>query len=128
MWRQRSISSLVLALGASLTLSGVIISTGDGSDLGAPSYWPWLLTGLQVTALWSAGTRRWWGWLLGSSVQIPWVAYAVVTTQIGFIPGCAVSLLVQSYSFVRQQAQAPARAPTFTSRRDLGVGLQGGQP
>jgi hypothetical protein len=50
--------------------------------------------------LWSAGTERWWGWLLGGSVQLPWIAYAVVTAQFGFIPGCAISACVQIHNFV----------------------------
>lgn len=72
----------------------------DDSALGAPPVWPWLLTGLQVLSLWSAGRARWWGWLLGGSVQLPWIAYAVMTNQIGFIPGCAISASVQIYSFL----------------------------
>jgi hypothetical protein len=87
-----------------LLFSGLVVATAwrDATQLGAPRYWPWLLTGLQVLALWSAGRGRWWGWLLGGSVQLPWIAYAVVTTQLGFIPGCAVSAAVQTYSFLRR--------------------------
>ncbi|MCI0678181.1 MAG: hypothetical protein L0Z63_03955 [Actinobacteria bacterium] len=88
---------------AALVLSGLIAATAwkDGTPLGAPHYWAWLLTGFQVMALWSAGRGRRWGWLLGGSVQLPWIVYAVVTTQLGFIPGCAVSAAVQTYSFLR---------------------------
>jgi hypothetical protein len=86
---------------AALMFSGLVVATAwrDATQLGAR---PWLLTGLQVLALWSAGRGRWWGWLLGGSVQLPWIAYAVVTTQLGFIPGCAVSAAVQTYSFLRR--------------------------
>lgn len=89
---------------AALMFSGLVVATAwrDATPLGAPRYWPWLLTGLQVLALWSAGRGRWWGWLLGGSVQLPWIAYALVTTQLGFIPGCAVSAAVQSYTFLRR--------------------------
>lgn len=88
---------------AALGLSAVVIISAwrNESALGAPTFWPWLLTGLQVLSLWAAGRRHWWAWLLGGSVQLPWIAYAVVTTQIGFIPGCAISAAVQIYSFVR---------------------------
>lgn len=88
---------------AALSLSAVVIASTwrDDSALGAPTFWPWLLTGLQVLSLWAAGRRYWWAWLLGGSVQLPWIAYAVVTAQIGFIPGCAISAAVQIYSFVR---------------------------
>jgi hypothetical protein len=94
--------SLTGGLVASLALSiAVVVSAAsDDSTLGAPSFWPWLLTGLQVLSLWAAGRRHWWAWLLGGSVQLPWIAYAVMTEQIGFIPGCAISASVQIYSFL----------------------------
>jgi hypothetical protein len=87
----------------SLAGSAAVAATAWGSEtrIGAPSYWPWLLTGLQVLALWAAGTKKWWGWLLGASVQPLWIAYALVTGQLGFIPGCAISAAVQTYSFAR---------------------------
>jgi hypothetical protein len=96
--RQRLTVALVAASGLSL----VVVASGLGHDspLGAPPVWPWLLTGLQVLALWSAGRRYWWGWLVGGSVQLPWIAYAVMTDQIGFIPGCLVSATIQLYSFL----------------------------
>ena len=87
---------------ASLGLSMAVLASSaqDESALGAPDYWPWLLTGLQVLSLWAAGRRHWWAWLLGGSVQLPWIAYAVVTDQVGFIPGCGISASVQIYSFL----------------------------
>ncbi len=96
-------SRLLFAAFGSVGLSAAVVVTavGDTTPLGAPRYWPWLLTGLQVVALWSAGSGRWWAWLLGGSVQLPWIAYAVVTTQFGFIPGCAISASVQIHNFVR---------------------------
>jgi hypothetical protein len=104
---------LLAAAVASSGLSALVLITarGDDSALGAPRYWPWLLTGLQVLALWSAGARRWWGWLLGGSVQLPWIAYALATAQLGFVPGCAVSALVQFHSFLKSSRSAPADRP-----------------
>jgi hypothetical protein len=97
-----------LAIGASLSAaaSAVLLLTAaaDGSRLGAPSYWAWLLTALQVLALWAAGRRRSWGWLLGAGVQPVWITYALLTGQVGFIPGCAVSAAVQARSFLRSAA------------------------
>lgn len=102
---ERSQAQRRLAWGALLSLAGsaavVASAWGSATRIGAPSYWPWLLTGLQVLALWSAGSKRWWGWLLGASVQPPWIAYALVTGQFGFIPGCAISAAVQACSFAR---------------------------
>lgn len=84
-------------------MSAMVAVTALGSDtpIGAPLFWPWLLTGLQVLALWVAGRRGSAGWLLGAAVQPPWIAYAIFTGQIGFIPGCAISAAVQAYSFLR---------------------------
>ncbi|WP_296667729.1 hypothetical protein [Demequina sp.] len=94
---------LLGAAAASAAVSAAVLATslGSAAPLGSPSYWPWLLTGLQVTALWAAGAHRWWGWPLGAAVQPPWIVYAVLTGQFGFIPGCAISCAVQAVSFVR---------------------------
>lgn len=90
-------------LGLSIGMTLVLVSTSSATEtrLGAPLYWSWLLTGLQVLALWAAGAESRWGWLLGASVQPPWIAYAVLTDQVGFVPGCAVSAAVQICSFLR---------------------------
>lgn len=96
--RVRLLSAAVA--GPALSTAVVITAAGSDAPLGAPSYWAWVLTGIQVLALWSAGRGLWWGWSLGASVQLPWIAYAVVTGQLGFIPGCAVSAAVQAHSFL----------------------------
>src|SRR6266508_5024630 len=90
-----------LGLGIGITLMLLLTSSATETRLGAPLYWSWLLTGLQVMALWAAGAEHRWGWLLGASVQPPWIVYAVLTDQVGFIPGCAISADVQICSFVR---------------------------
>jgi hypothetical protein len=93
---------LLSAVVAAPALSTVVVITATGTDapVGAPPYWPGLLTSLQVLALWSAGTRRWCGWLLGGAVQLPLIASAVITEQLRFIPGCAVSAIVRIHSFM----------------------------
>lgn len=98
---------LTAGIVASLGLSTAVLVTSARGDsaLGALALWPWLLTGLQVLALWAAGRRLGWAWLLGGSVQGPWIAYAVMTDQIGFIPGCVVSASVQIYSFLRDSSR-----------------------
>jgi hypothetical protein len=68
-------------------------------DIDTLQLWPWVLTALQVLGLWAAGRGRPVGWLLGGTVQFPWIAYALLTNQIGFIPGCAVSACVQLCSY-----------------------------
>lgn len=94
------------AVGAlGLSVAVVLSAAWDQSPLGAPTIWPWVLTGLQVFSLWAAGRHHWWAWLLGGSVQVPWIAYALVTGQIGFVPGCVFSASVQIYSFFRNSTR-----------------------
>lgn len=50
-----------------------------------PQWWSWMLTAVGVTGLYFAGQRRPWAWLIGLGAQVLWVAYAVATTQWGFI-------------------------------------------
>lgn len=105
----------IAAMGSSLLVAAIAVtSIQDGSALGAPGYWAWILTGLQVAALRTAATGRDWGWLLGSSVQLPWIAYAMATAQIGFIPGCLVSAAVQAHGYLRRQTATPRlEEPTY---------------
>lgn len=85
-------------------LVALLLTTAARSDtrLGAPAYQAWVLTGLQVAALWAAGAGHLWGWPLGAAVQPAWIAYALVTGQVGFILGCVVSGAVQIANFLRQ--------------------------
>lgn len=86
----------------------------DHSALGAPGYWAWILTGLQVLALRTAATGKDWGWLLGASAQLPWIAYALTTAQIGFVPGCMVSGVVQAHGYLRKRSATPRlEEPTY---------------
>lgn len=113
---QRTAHEIGLAvLGASLVVAAIAFtSIHDRSALGAPGYWAWILTGLQVAALRTAATGKEWGWLLGSSVQIPWIAYALATAQIGFVPGCLVSGAVQAHGYLRRQTATPRlEEPTY---------------
>jgi hypothetical protein len=105
----------IAVLGSSLVVAAIAMtSIQDQSALGAPGYWAWVLTGLQVVALRTAATGRAWGWLLGASVQVPWIAYALATAQIGFIPGCLVSCVVQAHGYLRRQTATPRlKEPTY---------------
>jgi len=84
----------------------VATSSHDGSAIGAPAYWAWILTGIQVVGLRTAASGNASGWLLGASVQFPWIAYALVTSQIGFIPGCVISGAVQARGYLRRHQPA----------------------
>ena len=94
---------LIVAVALSTAACGMVAWTSWTNDtrLGAPLYWAWILTGLQVVALWAAGRRQWWAWLLGASVQPVWITYAILTGQLGFVPGCLISAAVQVHNFLR---------------------------
>ena len=90
-----------LCLSATLCLAVTVSSRTDPSELGAPVYWTWALTVVQVMALWVAGRGQAWGWMVGSAVQPGWIAYALLTDQPGFIVGCAISTGVQLSAYLR---------------------------
>lgn len=50
-----------------------------------PQLWSWLLTAVGVTGLYFAGQRKAWAWLIGVGAQVLWLAYALTTTQYGFV-------------------------------------------
>jgi hypothetical protein len=99
--RARSGIGAWLCLCAPLCLAVTVSSRTDPSELGAPVYWTWALTGLQVMALWVAGRGQAWGWMVGSAVQPGWIAYALLTDQLGFVIGCAISTGVQLSAYLR---------------------------
>jgi hypothetical protein len=93
-----------LCLCVALCLAVTVTSRTDPSELGAPAYWTWALTGLQVAAMGVAGRGRAWGWMVGSAVQPGWIAYALLTNQLGFVIGCAISTGVQLSAYLRANA------------------------
>ena len=99
--RARSGIGAWLCLSATLCLAVTVSSRTDPNELGAPAYWTWALTGLQVMAMWVAGRGQAWGWMVGSAVQPGWIAYALLTDQPGFVIGCAISTGVQLSGYLR---------------------------
>jgi hypothetical protein len=99
--RARSGIGAWLSLSATLCLAVIVSSRSDPGGLGAPVYWTWALTGLQVMALWIAGRGQAWGWMVGSAVQPGWIAYALMTDQLGFVIGCGISTCVQFSAYLR---------------------------
>jgi hypothetical protein len=110
-FRARSGIGAWLALSAALCLAVTVSSRTEPSDLGVPVYWTWALTGVQVMALWVAGRGQPWGWMVGSAVQPGWIAYALLTDQLGFVIGCAISTVVQLSAYLRAEgSEGRARA------------------
>jgi hypothetical protein len=104
--RARSGMGAWLCLSAALCMAVTVSSRTDPSELGAPDYWTWALTGLQVMAMWVAGRGQAWGWMVGSAVQPGWIAYALLTDQRGFVIGCAISTGVQFSAYLRANGSA----------------------
>jgi hypothetical protein len=53
-------------------------------------WWSWLLTLVGVSGLWLAGRRSAWGWAVGLGAQGLWIAYALATSQEGFLASAVV--------------------------------------
>jgi hypothetical protein len=105
-WPTRGLP-LVAGVGASACLCLFILLTSRSStaSLGVPPAWAWLLTGTQLLGLWVAGHQRPSGWLIGFVVQPAWIVYALLSGQLGFVPGCAVSAGVHLATFMRQRRE-----------------------
>ena len=43
------------------------------------------MTAVGITGIYLAGRRNLYGWVVGLSAQVLWIAYAVATEQWGFI-------------------------------------------
>lgn len=50
-----------------------------------PVWWSILLAVVGVFGLYITTTKRWWGWAVSLAAQVLWIAYAVATSQPGFI-------------------------------------------
>lgn len=59
-----------------------------------PVWWSLLLTAVGLAGLWLAGQDNRWGWAVGLGAQLLWIAYAVTTSQWGFL------LSAGAYGFV----------------------------
>lgn len=114
---------LLGALVSSAVACGLVVwsAAASATSLGAPAEWAWILTGLQVFALWSAGRDHHWAWLLGTAVQPVWITYAMLTGQAGFVLGCLVSAAVQLHNYLvigEGSGPAPAGHGHFTPCRN----------
>ena len=68
----------------------------------------WTGRGCSLACRWAAGQGRWWAWLLGAAVQPPWIAYALLTDQLGVVPGCLATAAAQTWTMIRGIAPTPA--------------------
>jgi hypothetical protein len=82
------------------------------------SAWSWLLTTISVVGLWgTAGDRR-WGWALNLAGQPLWLAYALLTHQLGFlVSGAAFTVIFARNLRLAHRARGQTRNAAPTVRR-----------
>lgn len=56
--------------------------------------WSWILGAVGVAGFILSGRKVWWSWYINLACQALWFAYAIVTTQYGFIVAALVYTVV----------------------------------
>jgi hypothetical protein len=74
-----------------------------------PWWWSWLLSGVGVTGLWLAGSRKKSGWLLNMLAQVLWITYAITTEQWGFVLGASAYFTVYARNYLKWYRQEHPR-------------------
>ncbi|MEU8279800.1 hypothetical protein AB0C08_36415 [Microbispora bryophytorum] len=87
------------------------------------AWWSWALTAVGVTGLLLAGQRRALGWAIGLSAQALWIAYALATTQYGFLVSAVVygGVYARNYLAWRREPTSVRTSPSDqpSDRRSL---------
>jgi len=62
-------------------------------------YWSWILAAIGVSGIYFVGKKTIWGWLILLFNEIIWIAYALITTQYGFIVSAVAyaAVYIRSY-------------------------------
>lgn len=63
--------------------------------------WSWILAAIGVFGLWLTTKRMWQGFAVGVAVQLLWIAYALTTSQYGFIASALAYGAVNSLGLYR---------------------------
>lgn len=48
-------------------------------------FWSWLLGAVGLLGFYLAGRRVWWAWYVNIANQVLWIAYSIITEQLGFL-------------------------------------------
>jgi hypothetical protein len=57
-------------------------------------YWSYVLPGFGLIALYAGGSRKRWGWAVGFTGEMLWIAYGLATRQYGFaLSGLAFAIV-----------------------------------
>lgn len=68
-------------------------------------WWSYILTAVGIAGFILAGRKVWWSWYINIFCQILWFAYAIVTTQYGFIAAAVLYTVVfgrNAYSWTKE--------------------------
>lgn len=119
MTRRAGVFCMIASVVVPAALSLAMVTVNAGGRLGVDPNWVWVLTACQVTTLAAIGRGVREAWLFAASVQACWITYGVATGQLGFLPGCCISIAIQIFSYRRStprpsSQQAPAPVPTAT--------------
>ena len=68
--------------------------------------WSYVLATIGVFGLWLTTRKLWQGFAVGVAVQLLWIAYAVTTTQWGFIGSAVAYGAVNTLGLVRWRRAA----------------------
>jgi hypothetical protein len=69
-------------------------------------YWSYLLAAVGVTGIFLVGRKDIWGWLVLSTNEFIWIAYALATDQYGFIIMALAYLAVYIKSYIGWKSEA----------------------
>lgn len=59
--------------------------------------WSWLLGAVGLLGFYLAGRRVWWAWYVNIANQVLWIAYSIITEQLGFL----VTAILYTVVFVK---------------------------
>lgn len=67
--------------------------------------WSWVLTAAGVGGMYLAGKKNKWGWIIGICSQFLWIAFAIATSQYGFIVASILYGTVYAKNFINWQKE-----------------------
>jgi drug/metabolite transporter superfamily protein YnfA len=87
----------------------------------ALQWWSWILTFVGVFGLWLAGRKSRWGWAVGLGAQGLWIAYALITTQYGFLFSAAAYgwIYVKNFLAWNPAPTGHRKTPSIPGSRDF---------
>ncbi len=77
-------------------------------------FWSWLLGIVGLLGFYLAGRRVWWAWYVNIINQIFWLAYSIITGQLGFLVTTFAYFFVFSknaYQWTRDYKRERAETP-----------------